>query len=120
MSKRILIIDDEPHLVEVLANRLRKAGYEIVSAVAGREGLEHASKAKPDLILLDLLMPGLDGYHVLQELKQRENTKSIPVMILTVKKWSEDIEKVMIQGAVDYIVKPFNPGELLEKIKKVL
>ena len=120
MSQKILIIDDEPHLVEILANRLHSAGYEVVSAGSGEIGLEKARTEKPDLILLDVLMPDLDGYEVLRHLKGAVQTRSIPVMMLTVKKWSEDIQKSITGGAADYIVKPFHPAKLLERVKKVM
>ncbi len=120
MPKKILIIDDEPHLVEILANRLRSAGYEVISASSGEIGLEQARRENPDLILLDVLMPDLDGYEVLRHLKEAAPTRAIPVMMLTVKKWSEDIQRSMAGGAADYVVKPFQPATLLEKVKKVI
>lgn len=120
MGGRILVIDDEPHLVEVLANRLQASHYEVMTAVTGREGLEKAQKEKPNLILLDILMPDIDGYQLLQSLKEKAETKGIPVVILTVKKWSEDIQRAMSAGAVDYVVKPFDSKNLLEKIERVL
>ncbi len=116
MTKKILVIDDEPHLVEVLASRLRANHYEVVTAVLGREGLEKAKSEKPDLILLDILMPDMDGYQVLRHLKEMIETKNIPVLILTVKKWSEDVKNAMESGAIDYVVKPFEPLVLMEKI----
>jgi len=119
MPKKILVIDDEPHLVDVLANRLKASGYEVVTAVVGREGLEKAMKEKPGLILLDVLMPDLDGFQVLRALKGAAETQHIPVMILTVKKWGEDIQKMMTAGAIGHIVKPFDPKALLKKIEEV-
>lgn len=120
MGAKILVIDDEPHLVEVLANRLQTNHYEVLTAVTGREGLEKAVKEKPDLILLDILMSDLDGYRLLQSLREKAETKSIPVIMLTVKKWSEDIQRAISGGAVDYVVKPFDPNNLLGKIKRAL
>lgn len=120
MAQKILVVDDEPHLVEVMASRLRANRYEVVTAVLGREGLEKAKKEKPDLILLDILMPDMDGHQVLSHLKEMAETRNIPVMMLTVKKWSEDIKNAMAGGAVDYVVKPFDPSVLLEKIRGVL
>lgn len=120
MNGKILVIDDEPHLVEMMANRLKANHYEVVTAVAGREGLEKAKKERPDLILLDLMMPDLDGHHVLQTLKKMAETNRVPVMVLTVKKWGEDIQKMIEEGAVGYIVKPFDPKILMQKIAEVI
>ena len=120
MARKILVVDDEPHLVEILANRLRANHYEVSTAVKGQEGLVKARQEKPDLILLDILMVDMDGYQVLRQLKESPETKTIPVMMLTVKKWSEDIQKAVNSGAVDYVVKPFEPRTLLEKIHQVL
>lgn len=116
MAKKILLIDDEPYLVELMAVRLKSKGFESVTAVSGREGLEKAKREKPDLILLDILMPDMDGYQVLRCLREEEGTREIPVIMLTVKKWSEDIQRAIAGGAVDYIVKPFEPTILLKKI----
>ena len=120
MGKKILVIDDEPHLVEILANRLKANRYQVITAVTANEGLEMAIKDKPDLVLLDILMPDMDGYQVLRKLKEEPQTKKIPVMMLTVKKWSEDVQKAMLGGAVDYLVKPFDPVILLQKIKRTM
>lgn len=120
MAKKILVIDDEPHFVEVIASRLRANHLDVVTAVFGREGLEKAKTEKPDLILLDILMTDMDGYQVLRCLKERAETKNVPVIMLTVKKWSDDTKKAIEYGAVDYIVKPFEPSTLMEKIKGAL
>ena len=120
MGKKILVIDDEPHLVEILANRLKANGYQVATAVTAQTGLEMALSQKPDLILLDILMPDMDGYQVLRKLKEQTETKRVPVMMLTVKKWSEDVQKAMLGGAVDYLVKPFDPVILIKKIRKAL
>jgi DNA-binding response OmpR family regulator len=119
-TKKILIIDDEPHLVELVANRLKAKHLNVVTAVLGKEGLVKAREEKPDLILLDILMPDLDGFQVLCRLKESPDTCHIPVVMLTVRKWSQDIKKAMDGGAVDYIVKPFEPTILWEKIERVL
>ena len=120
MTKKILVIDDEPHLVEILENRLKANRYRVVTAVTAQAGLEMVEREKPDLILLDILMPDMDGYQVLRKLKEQPETKIIPVMMLTVKKWSEDIQKAMLGGAVDYLVKPFDPVILIQKIRKAM
>ncbi|MFH1778310.1 MAG: response regulator [Candidatus Omnitrophota bacterium] len=120
MAKKILVIDDEPHIVMVLVSRLKANNYEVITADNGEAGIEKAKMEKPDLILLDIMMPDLDGHDVLKRLKQDKETKAIPVMMLTAKKEKEDIVKdIIVGGAIDYIVKPFVPGELLGRIKKV-
>lgn len=120
MPKKILLIDDELTLGEILANRLRAHQYEIVIAVSGGEGLEKAKNEKPDLILLGMMMPDMDGYRALCQLKAGTETRKIPVVMLTVKEWGEDIRKSLAGGAVDYLVKPFNAAALLEKIRGAL
>ena len=120
MAKKILVVDDKPYLVDLMASRLKANGYEVVTATNGREGLEKAKEETPDLILLDIAMPDMDGYRVLRHLKEFPGTQDIPVMILTVKKWNQDIQKAIAAGAADYIVKPFDPVKLLEKIGAAL
>lgn len=120
MEKKILLIDDEPHLVEVIANRLRVGHYQVVTAVSGHEGLEKAKIEKPDLVLLDIMMPDMDGHQVLKLLKKGKETKHVPVIMLTVRKWSEDIKKAIGDGALDYLVKPFDPVILMEKVQGAL
>lgn len=119
MDTRVLVVDDEPHLVEIIASRLKVNGYDVQTAATGGEGLKRAETFKPQLILLDILMPDKDGYQVLRSLKANPKTKEIPVVILTVKKWGEDVKKAVSAGARDYVVKPFNSETLLEKIRKI-
>ena len=120
MGKKILVVDDEPHLAEMMANRLRASHYDVVTALTGHEALDRVEGEKPNLILLDILMPDMDGYQVLRRLKEKDETRRIPVIVLTVKKWSEDIKRAVEGGASDYIVKPFDPRALLQKIEGVL
>ncbi len=120
MAKKILVVDDEPYLAEMMANRLAANRYTVVTALSGHEALNRVTKEKPDLVLLDILMPDMDGYQILRHLKEDPKTQSLPVIMLTVKKWSEDIKKAMESGAADYIVKPFNPADVLKKIEGVL
>ena len=120
MGKKILVVDDEPYLAEMIANRLEANRYSVATALSGRDALDQVAKGKPDLILLDILMPDMDGYQILRRLKEDPKTQSLPVIMLTVKKWSDDIKKAMESGAADYIVKPFNPSDVLKKIEGVL
>lgn len=120
VKKRILIVDDEPELVKAMQIRLKVAGYEVITAGDGPEGLEKAKKERPDIVLLDLLMPKMDGFQTLERLKQDRETKSIPVIMLTAKSQMTDVHKTADLGAEDYIVKPFDYMAMLGKIKKAL
>jgi len=120
MAKKILVVEDEPHIRMSMEARLKANGYQIVTAGDGLEGYEIAQKERPDLILMDVMMPKLDGYQALEKLKADEATKAIPVVMLTARAQPEDVEKAGMGGAVDYIVKPFTPVILLEKIKNAL
>ena len=120
MAKKILVVDDDPHIVKLVESRLKANRYDVITAKNGIESLEKANKEKPDLIILDILMPEMDGYQTLRELKESAETKSIPVIMFTAKGQSEDVEKSYELGASDYIVKPFTPVTLLEKIHKAL
>ncbi|MCM8775780.1 MAG: response regulator [Candidatus Omnitrophica bacterium] len=120
MAKRILMIDDEPDVLEMLGNRLVANHYEVISASTGLEGLEKAQNEKPDLILLDVMMPGMDGLEVLKRLKSSNLTRNIPVLIISAKVQKESIQKAIAAGAVDYFVKPFPVSDLLGKIQKMV
>ncbi|MFH1778311.1 MAG: response regulator [Candidatus Omnitrophota bacterium] len=117
MAKKILVVDDEPHVVRVVENRLKANGYEVITADNGLDGLARAKKEKPDLIILDIMMPKMDGQEVLKNLRQNKDTEAIPVIMLTAKTEGEDIVKSLIDGgAVEYIVKPFTGIEIMSKI----
>lgn len=119
-KKKILLVDDEKDLVEMVTFRLKANGYEVIPAYGGSEALLKAQKEKPDLVLLDVLMPDMDGFQTLAKLKQESQTKPIPVIMLTAKSQLEDITKATHLGAEDYVVKPFDHMAMLAKIKKVL
>ena len=120
MGKKILVIDDEPLVVEVLKIRLRMNNYQVITACDGVEGVERALREKPDLIILDIVMPGLDGYQVCQKLKEDGKTKTIPVIILTALGQSAERKKGFSFGAYDYIFKPYDDEELLNSIERAL
>ena len=121
MAKKILIVDDEPDVLKVAVGRLKKAGYDTIQAVNGQEGLDAIRGKKPDLVLLDLAMPGINGYEVCRQAKGDEATKDIPIILFTASIATKTIdEKVKELGADDFIIKPFNHEELLEKIGRVL
>ncbi|MBI2190812.1 MAG: response regulator [Planctomycetes bacterium] len=119
-AKKILIIDDEPIIVRTLQDRLKFTGYEVFTAADGEEGLQKAVQQKPDLVLLDIMMPKLDGHQVLERMRQMEDTREIPVIMLTARSQMEDVIKATSGGSADYVVKPFDLVALLEKIDKVL
>lgn len=120
MSERIpvLVIDDEEHIRTILEYNLRLDGFEVYLAENGRMGLELARKKKPALVLLDWMMPEMDGLEVLSELKYDGRTEDIPVFMLTAKGMIGDIERAFELGADDYITKPFEPEKLGQTIKK--
>ena len=120
MQKKILVVDDETQLVEMLKMRLKTNGYEILTAYDGREALEKARNQKPDLIILDLMLPKIDGYKVCRMLKFDEKYKSIPIILFTARVQDVDKEMGSQVGADAYIVKPFEPQVLLCKIKELL
>lgn len=122
MSKQIsvLAIEDEEHIRKILEYNLRLDGFDIHLAEDGRSGLEVARRIKPDVILLDWMLPEMTGLEVLSELKCDEKTQGIPVFMLTAKAMSGDLAQALREGADDYITKPFNPGELGQAIKAKL
>lgn len=118
MAKRILVIDDEPDVVKMLRARLESNGYNVVSASDGEEGLGKVGSEKPDLIILDIRMPRMDGYTFLRELKSKQEGNILPVIVLSAKGEMKDL--FAVEGIRDYLVKPYRPEELLEKIRKHL
>ncbi len=117
---RILIADDAPDVVELLRKRLRHEGYETIEAYDGEECLELAREHKPDLIILDIMMPKLDGFEVCRRLKANRRTAYIPVLMLTARGEVESKVKGLDAGAQDYVAKPFNYAELSARIKSLL
>lgn len=114
---KILLVDDSVQNLRLLGNMLREKNYQIALAQNGKEGLQLASRIMPDLILLDIMMPELDGYEVCKRLKDDKNTRHIPVIFLTAKTSNNDIVNGFQMGGVDYITKPFNKEELFMRIK---
>jgi len=118
---KVLIIEDDKFLRELITQKVGQEGYDVVGAADGEEGLKMAVKEKPNIILLDLILPTMDGFEVLQQLQAEETTKSIPVIVLSNLGQKEDIDKGMQFGAVDYMIKAhFTPGEIIEKIKNIV
>ncbi len=114
--KKILVVDDSPTERFFAVNLLTKAGYEVTTAENGEEGIAKAKAMKPDLILMDVVMPGLNGFQATRTLTRDEDTKNIPVIVCTTKGQETDKIWGLRQGAVDYLVKPLNPDELLQRI----
>ena len=114
--KKILVVDDSPTARHVLVELLTKNGYKVITAENGEEGIEKAKAELPDLVLMDVVMPGLNGYQATRTLTRDEATKHIPVIVCTSK--SQETDKIwgLRQGAQDYLVKPVNSEELLSKI----
>ncbi len=119
-SKRILIIDDERDFVKMLQARLQIEGYEVLTAEDGAKGVQVARKERPDLIILDIMMPGMDGHMVCDTLKKSTLTWSIPIIYLTAKTGQADELLAMEKGAKHYLTKPFNPGVLLEMVRSAI
>jgi two-component system response regulator VicR len=120
-GKRVICIEDEPEMIDLVKLILSRRGFQVIGAMGGREGLEAIQREKPDLVLLDLMMPDMDGWEVYQKMKADDASRSIPVIVVTAK--AQSIDKVLglhIAKVDDYITKPFGPQELLESVEKVL
>ncbi|OGW85141.1 MAG: hypothetical protein A3C35_03215 [Omnitrophica bacterium RIFCSPHIGHO2_02_FULL_46_11] len=118
MFKKILVIEDEPEIVRMLKSRLEANNYAVDSASDGVDGLKHVESEKPDLIILDIMMPGMDGYTFLKNLKHKPSGHQIPVIVLTAKSEIQDLFE--LEGVTDYVVKPYEPQNLLERVQKHL
>ena len=112
----LLIVDDVSNNLQVLGNFLRDEDYEISAAISGRQALAIAEDIHPDLILLDIMMPEMDGFETCRRLKSAESTKDIPIVFLSARTDAEDVVKGFALGAVDYVTKPFNRQELLARV----
>jgi two-component system phosphate regulon response regulator PhoB len=117
---RILVVDDEPDITALVAYHLAKAGYRVSTASSGAEALRAASEEKPDVVVLDLMLPGLSGYDVLTELRSREETRDVGVILLTARREEVDRIRGLSLGADDYLTKPFSPQELTLRVAAVL
>ena len=121
-SKKVVVcIEDEPEMIALVKLILGRKGFDLVGAVGGREGLETVRKLRPDLVLLDLMMPDMGGWEVYQQMKADAELKVIPVIVVTAK--AQSIDKVLgihIAKVDDYVTKPFGPQELLQSVNKVL
>lgn len=120
MEETILIVEDSPETLGLLRRIIEKSGYKTVLANDGEKGLSYAQRYKPDLILLDPLLPKMNGLHICKKLKSIEETEAIPIIFLTVLDSERDIIDGLKAGADDYIKKPFSPDELLARIERAL
>ncbi len=120
MKKKILLIDDDKNMVRMLKIRLESEGFNVISAYDGEEGLEKTLKEKPDLIILDIMLPKMDGYQVCQKLKEDRKTWDIPVLMLTAKGDLESRFTGLFSGAIEYMSKPYESKMLLRNIKQML
>lgn len=117
---RILCVEDEPEMIDLIRLILSRKGFEVTGATGGQDGIAKIRSEKPDLVLLDLMMPYMDGWEVYQQMKADEATKNIPVIVVTAK--AQSIDKVLglhIAKVDDYIAKPFSPKELIDSVERV-
>ena len=119
-KKKILIVDDEPDILKLTSLRLKKLGYDVLTAVDGKEALDAIRSETPDLVLLDLLLPIMDGAEVCKRVKNDKKLRHIPIILFTAHSDTMTAEKAKSFGADGYIVKPFDPEELMNKIGQIL
>jgi two-component system phosphate regulon response regulator PhoB len=119
-AKRVLVVDDEPDIVALVAYHLAKSGFRVSTASNGADAVEQARKEHPSLIVLDLMLPGMSGFDVLEELRRDDATSEIAVLMLTARKDEPDRVKGLSLGADDYLTKPFSPAELVLRVKAIL
>ena len=120
MTHRVLVVDDEPDITALVAYHLAKAGYRVSTAANGTDALKAATEQRPDVIVLDLMLPGLSGLDVLQALRKQEETRDVGVIMLTARREEADRIRGLSLGADDYLTKPFSPNELTLRIAAIL
>jgi two-component system phosphate regulon response regulator PhoB len=119
-AERILVVDDEPEIVALVTYHLAKVGYRVATAATGQEALDHARRERPSLIVLDLMLPGISGFDVLEQLRGDESTRDIAVLMLTARREEPDRIRGLSLGADDYLTKPFSPAELVLRVSAIL
>ena len=120
MTHRILVVDDEPDITALVAYHLAKAGYRVSTAANGPDALKAAREERPDLVILDVMLPGVSGYDVLDELRRRDETRDVGVILLTARREEPDRIRGLSLGADDYLTKPFSPHELALRVNALL
>jgi len=119
--KKILLVEDDPLLVDIYTTKLRQSGFEVQVAEQGEKALAAIEEGKPDLVLLDIVLPSMDGWDILRQVREIEKFRGIPIIILSNLGQKEDIERGIKLGATDYLIKAhFSPGEITEKIASIL
>ncbi len=121
IKKKVVCVEDEPEIIDLIRLILGRKGFDLTGATGGLEGLEAIRRVKPDLVLLDLMMPDMDGWDVYQQMKADSELKNIPVIVVTAK--AQSIDKILglhIAKVDDYVTKPFGPQELLQSVERVL
>jgi len=118
MPGRILVVDDERHVVRLIQVNLERQGYEVIPAYNGKEGLEQIRLRKPDVVVLDVMMPYMDGFEVLKVIRRNPETENLPVIVLTGREGHKDVYQGHLCGADVYLTKPFNPMELTAFVKR--
>lgn len=119
MPKKILAVDDERHIVRLIQVNLERAGYEVITAYDGREALKKIAEERPDLVVLDVMMPYMDGLETLKQIRANQEMRELPVIMLTAKAQDQDVFQGYTHGADIYLTKPFNPMELLTFVKRI-
>ena len=119
MPKKILAVDDERNIVRLIQVNLERAGYEVITAFDGREALKKIEEERPDMVVLDVMMPYMDGFETLKQIRANPATRSMPVVMLTAKAQDQDVFQGYSKGADIYLTKPFNPMELLTFVKRI-
>ena len=120
MAARVLVVDDEAHILQVLSFKLRKAGLDVITAVDGEEGLEAALQERPDLIITDFQMPYMTGLELCRALAEQESTRAIPVLMLTARGYVLDDEALAVGNIKDVLSKPFSPRAILQQVNELL
>ncbi len=120
MSHRVLVVDDEPDITALVAYHLAKAGYRVSTAANGPDALKSAREERPDIVILDVMLPGASGYDVLAELRRQEETREVGVILLTARRDEPDRIRGLSLGADDYLTKPFSPAELALRVNALL
>ena len=117
---KVLVIDDDPVIVHLLRVNFEIEGFEVVCAADGKEGFERAKADRPDVVLSDIMMPRMDGLALLRALKAHANTRALPVILLSAKAQNAEVQQGLDAGADDYVTKPFDPLELIDRVNAVL
>jgi DNA-binding response OmpR family regulator len=117
---RVLVADDDADILALVAFRLERSGYEVLLATDGEEALRLAVEESPDLAVLDVMMPKMDGYEVTRRIRDNESTSRLPIILLTARAQQSDVDQGMLAGADDYVKKPFSPQELRARVQAVL